>query len=494
MPAKTEKRTNYMVYVIKLFISLFLIFVLGRILPTWGPVNRLGVQAICIFVGLIVMLSFNDFGLITPCLLGFIAVITSGAYTPSDLWAASFGNANVVQLIFVYVLCQLLIATGTGEFISRWLLSRKTIKGHPYLFMFIFFCVSALMGAVASIGGVVFVLALMESIIVNLGEEKQGRFSQWLSLGAFVAACSGMALIPYQGLALVIFGNLMTAMAESGVSLSYGKYMVAIALFLILFSLVVTFLIKLAKVNVQKLREYDVTQIADAANTKLTRKQIIVIVTFLVGIAYSLCSGLVSGDSFVGGLLTSLDQSSWFILVIAVFFLLRERGDYLVPDVKTFQEGISWPLILTTCIFTVVGGMLTSSEFGVQEWLNLILEPVFGGLPYPVFILLICLIATVFTNFMSNVAVGMVVGTLTLPFALTYYENQGIEVTMWAAAVTMAACFAYMTMSASGYAPLFLTTPRIQKDQGFLYRCGGGVLIMGILLMAVIFTLLSYLL
>ena len=107
----SEKRHSYLGYAVKLAAGLFLIFVFGRICPSWGGIAQTGIQAIGIFFGLIFLLSNAEFGLILPSLLGFLAVLLTDAYTPNSLMAATFGNSTVVQIIFAYVLCQTIIDT-----------------------------------------------------------------------------------------------------------------------------------------------------------------------------------------------------------------------------------------------------------------------------------------------------------------------------------------------------------------------------------------------
>ena len=158
------------------------------------------------------------------------------------------------------------------------------------------------------------------------------------------------------------------------------------------------------------------------------------------------------------------------------------------------RDSISWGIVLAVCIFNVVGGMLANPELGVRGWLNAVLEPVFSGLPFPVFMLLICFFSTICTNLFANAAVGLIVGTLTMSFAIVYSQTIGINLTVYGAAVTMSAMFSFMTMAAAGYVPLFLTRPCIQKHQKFLWGVGGGTCLGGILLMTVVFTLLAYLL
>ena len=473
MPDTGIKKQTYTAYIVKLLVGLFFIFVFGRVCPPWGGITQTGIQAIGIFFGLIFLLSNSEFGLILPSLLGFLAVLLTDAYTPSSLMAATFGNSTVVQIIFAYVLCQTIISTGAGEFISKWLLTRKVLRGKPYLFCFVFFFAAWVMGAFAKIGGIVFVLALLDSLIDNLGYEKEGSFNRWMSLGSFVSACIGMALIPFQGLPLVIFGAILSAMAQSGIVLNYAVYMLSIIVFSMAFIVLFALTMKACRVDADKLRAFDVSRISGEQGGKLrmTRKQVLACLIFLFAIAYSVVMAFLPADSPLGQALSTFDQCTWFILALVIFFLLREDGKPLLNEEQTFRSSISWGIVLAVCIFNVIGGMLANPELGVRGWLNALMEPIFTGLPFPVFMLLICFVSTICTNVFANAAVGLIVGTLTMPFAITYGDTIGINVTVYGAAVTMSAMFSFMTMASAGYVPLFLTRPCIQKNQKFHSIC-----------------------
>ena len=292
-----------------------------------------------------------------------------------------------------------------------------------------------------------------------------------MSLGSFVSACIGMALIPFQGLPLVIFGAILSAMAQSGIVLNYAVYMLSIIVFSMAFIVLFALTMKACRVDADKLRAFDVSRISGEQGGKLrmTRKQVLACLIFLFAIAYSVVMAFLPADSPLGQALSTFDQCTWFILALVIFFLLREDGKPLLNEEQTFRSSISWGIVLAVCIFNVIGGMLANPELCVRGWLNALMEPIFTGLPFPVFMLLICFVSTICTNVFANAAVGLIVGTLTMPFAITYGDTIGINVTVYGAAVTMSAMFSFRTMASAGYVPLFLPRPCIQKNQKFLW-------------------------
>lgn len=489
----TVKKQNNSVYIIKLLIGLFFLFGFGFVCPSWGGITLSGMQSIGIFFGLVFMISCGDFGLITPSLLGFVALTITDAYVPSTLMQATFGSTTVIQIIFAYVLCQTLISTGAGEHIAQWLMSRNVLKGKPYLFSFVFFVTAFIMGAFGHIGGIIFTFTLLDSIVKELGYEEEGTFNKWMSLGCFTSACLGMGLIPFQGLPLVIFGTIMTAMEKNGIHLNYAVYMLTVILFSLSYTMLFAFMMKVLKVDVKKLADFDITKTDKFKNSnrKMTKQQTIASVCFLFGVFYSIITTFITPKSPMMKFLGVFDQCTWFILALAIFFLVRFDNKPILPEEKTFRESISWGIILVICIFTVVGGMMASPKLGVRTWLNEVLSPVFSGMPFPLFIFLICLVGGIATNFLANAVVGVVIGTLTMPFAINYSQTIGINLSVYGATVTMCSMFCFLTMVAAGYTPLFLTRPCIKNDQKFLWTVGVGATLVAIVLLAIISAILA---
>ena len=76
---------------IHLAIGLAIMFLGGLIAPTWGPVTRLGVQAIAIFTGMI-YLSLTGFTFVFTAVAAMFAMQLTGFFTSSEIIAKMLGN------------------------------------------------------------------------------------------------------------------------------------------------------------------------------------------------------------------------------------------------------------------------------------------------------------------------------------------------------------------------------------------------------------------
>lgn len=108
-------------------------FGFGYVCPTWGSVTRMGVQYLGILIGWIVMCAFG-IPMSMASVMSIAACALPGYYTAATVITGSIGSSFTVQALFIFVLVYVFEESGTGEFLVRWILSRRFINGRPYLF------------------------------------------------------------------------------------------------------------------------------------------------------------------------------------------------------------------------------------------------------------------------------------------------------------------------------------------------------------------------
>ena len=127
---------------IQTILALLFIFVFGNFIPTWSTVTRMGVQYLCIMVGWI-WLSVLQGNLLLPSVVAMVGCLIPGYFTPESLVSATLGNTITVLMIFIFILVYIFQQSKTGDFLVRWLLSRKVVNGRPYLFTAFFLAPSS---------------------------------------------------------------------------------------------------------------------------------------------------------------------------------------------------------------------------------------------------------------------------------------------------------------------------------------------------------------
>lgn len=478
-----------------LAIGLFLIFGFGAVAPTWSLVTRTGVQGIGIFVG-VVFLTCTNFGLIMPALLGMFSIILTGYMSSKELIAATFGTSTIYQLILIYCLCQGINSSGAGQVIARWLISRKFAQGRPMVFTLMFLMACVFGGIfIGTTGTILFSYTILKATRDALGYESNSKWFKLMLMGCYTASCAGSPVLPFKGLALVIFGNVSAGLETAGIQVNYGAYMLSAAVMAILYTGFYALLLRFVfRVDMSKLKNFDINAMEGVGQTKLTPQQAIVLLGFTIGIAYTIVM-IFLPESMPGyETIKGIGQCIWFSVVVAVLSIIRVDGQPVFEAKKCFRDGVTWDVVLAVCIFSVLGGMLSSADAGIQDWLNLILGPVFGGMPFLLFMIILIGATVIITNFFSNTATGLIIGTIASPFLLTYVQNDGINSSVVGAGLVSAAMFAYLTMAASGTAPLFLGEEAISSDPGFVWKNGTILILIYILFASIVFTFFSYIL
>ena len=191
------------------------------------------------------------------------------------------------------------------------------------------------------------------------------------------------------------------------------------------------------------------------------------------------------------GSFASITQAGWFLLVIVVLCIVKIDGKPLMNANKHFKEGSMWGMITAVGIFSMLGGALASNDLGINQWLTEVLGPMFSDMSWPVFVLLIVVVCTVVTNFFSNMATGVIVSSLTAPFA-AQYADAGINITVIGTAIAFSSMFAYLTYAAAGPAPLLLGKEGIESK--FVWSKGVLALVIYAVAATVVFSLIGYIL
>ena len=486
------KKTSTTAYVIKLLIGLFLMYGFRFVCPSWGGISSAGIGAIGIFIG-ILFLIISDFGLIMPAILGMFAVVCTGAYTPGSAIAATFGGATIFQLVMAYAVCEGMTATGAGEFMAKWIISRKSIQGKPFAFTVVYFIACALAGAVVSMGGIIFMYNIQDYIGDYLGYDRNSKWTKSMSLGTFVSASMGMALLPFKGMPFIIFAPMIAAMEAYGLSMNYAVYMLCTAIVTLAVIFMLALIMKYVwKVDMSKLRDLDITNREDMQNLRMTKPQRYCSLAFLLTILYCVSLIVIPKTTALYATLNGITTGMFFALVFALMCILQADGKKIINPAAVLAKGVNWGVILTVCAFTLVGNMISSPDLGIRSWINATVAPVFSSMAFPLFMLILIVLCSFITNFMSNTALGMIMGTLAAPFIADYASTSGISATVVGTAITVSCMYAFLTMSASGTSPLFLCRSEIESDQKFVWTKGLFVSLAGTVLLFVLFTVMAY--
>lgn len=454
-----------------LIIGLLLMFILGRFIPTWGSVTRIGVQGICIFIGL-VLLAASGYPYLVISTFAILAIQLSGAFTIADMIAASLGGTMIFQLIVIYGLCRALLDCGAGDVIARWLITRKFAKGKPFAFTFMLMIASVFAGAFIGLGGLVFYYSVLDSIRKELGYDENSSWMKFNVFGVYAEAMVGMSMLPFKGLPLLIFSPLKQALGEFGITTNDLLFMGIIALLGVIIAVVYYFIMVLFNVDLDRLKNLDITKMDGMNNVKMNRQQAFVTIVFAISLIYTILILFIKKGTPFGDAFNGITQAGWFSICLAIMCLVKIDGKPAANPFTVLKDGVDWNVIYAMIGFTQAGAVLTMDDAGIKTWLQDVLSGVFVNSGFPVFLLLVVLISWILTNFLSNTAVGVIMASLASPFLTVHIQQSGINPTAYAAGFMISVMFAFATQAACGAAPLLFGNKCISNDLKWLYSKG----------------------
>lgn len=491
MPELSKKKTVDIGYVVWVTIGLFLMFFAGAIIPAWGPVTPMGVSMLGAFVGLLVLITATG-ELIWPACAAYIAVIFHGYMDATTATSNFIGTTVIIQMVAITVICSALRDTGAGQVIAKKLLTAKFVQGKPMVFTFVFLVAFLLADILLnSFGGIIFSFAVFESICDALGYKKNDKYVQAMYLGLYLDGMIGCAILPFAGMQLGITSSFNTAMGSFGYSFNPAFYIIAVLpvgiCFMALYTLAMRYIFGC---DMDRIKSLDVNGLESlsAVDNKFNKIQIIYILAFVFGIAYSFALLLLPKSLPWYSQFASITQAAWFVLVIVILSIVKVDGKPLMNTAKHFKEGANWGFITTVGIFSALGGALSSNDLGIKTWLTDVLGPMFSNMSWPVFVLVIVMACSIVTNFFSNMATGVIVASLTAPFAAAF-ADAGINVSVIGAAIAYSSMFAFLTYAAAGPAPILLGREGIETK--FIWTKGLITLALYIVAATVIFSLMG---
>ncbi len=472
-------------------VGLVLMFLGGKIIPPWGPMTELGVAMLCSFIGLIVLITGTGDTIWTSC-AALLSVIVWGYQNSATAIANFVGTTVIVQMIAIFVICSGLRETGAGQVIAKKLLSIKAIQGKPWIFSAVLLCAFLIADIfLSTFGGILFSFAVLDSIRDALGYKKNDRYIQAMTTGLYLSAMLGASFLPFSGMVLGITNAFNTAMQNYGYSFNQALYIICTIpvglVFMILYTLCVKFFFRCDVTPLKDLKIDELESLKSVSN-KFTARQIWYLCAFVFGIAYSFLLLLLPKSAPWYPWFSSISQCAWFILVIVILSIVKVGGKPLMDCEKHFKEGVFWGSVVTVGVFSILGGALSSNDLGFKQWLMDVIGPMFSNMSFPMFMLLIIVVCAIVTNFFSNMATGIIVATLTAPFAAAY-GDAGINVTVIGTAIAFTSMFAYLTYAAAGPAPLLLGREGIENK--FIYGKAIIALPLYIIVATVLFSLMG---
>lgn len=416
----SKKNTRY--YII-CAVSLFLMFLAGRIIPPFAPeITPVGMQVLFLFLGMVILWSTVG-GVIWPSILAIIGLGITEYTSVNASIIAALGQAPLWQTLFAIILASTITLSGTGEYLARWIMSRKALRGHPYLFTVVFLIAMTIISSVTNaIAMMVLSWAILRGIAKIVGSDISEPYFRITSVMLMPACAFGEFVFPFRSWV----GALWNAFAGIvGQELDYGPYIIITFALSFLIDILLVLYLVVIRTDVSMLRDFDNSVIMESfKDEKLTAQQKTYLYAMLVCMVIALMSNILPRGSALHTFLNNITVGGIFGIGVAILLMLRNKEGKPVMDwFDTTAKAPIWGAFFIVASSIPVATALCSEACGFMAWTSRILTPLFSGASLFLVYLIIIITALVLTNLASNTGVAMMLLPLTIPLAAAAGAN-----------------------------------------------------------------------
>lgn len=453
-------------------------FIFGHICPTWSTITSTGIYYVCVLAGWIVM-CIGGIPMSVASVLALAACPLGGYFTADDLMASSMGSSYTVLIIFIFVLVYAFEETRTGEFLVRWVLSRKSINGKPYLFTAMFLLVIIVIGSIiGSFGIIMLAIAVLENLCLVSGMKQQSDYIRFLLFS--VVALSGIteALFPFRPFALLYSGIFNDALAQYNMAISdIGYLSTSLIIAIVDFVLLLAVGRFILKPDMSQLKSLDVTTLQTEEFKKMSLKQIIVLVIVLVSFFHPFIVEILPEGSSLYAFLNTMGQPLFMGFMVALLCLVRIGGKPILNPAVAFTKGVNWNVTFGMGAVLTVGAAVSAEKSGFSSWLLSLLGGMFDSMGVIPIIIIVALLSCVVTQFFNNATAAVILSTVLAAASGTLLAT-GVDVSIFPAIITVGTFSACLLPCSSGQSAIMLGTKIFEGSEGQRWALTKGMVIL----------------
>ncbi len=447
------------------------------------PLTEVGMKVLGVFLA--GCWGWSTCGVLWPSILCICALPLTGVATINELLAAGTGNFMFLFIMFILVFNQLLDDSGVNVAIANFFISRKIVKGRPYVLIFFLLFAGYLIGTVCNLFLTMFLMwGIIYGIANSCGYEKKDKLPSILIVAMLFVLLMGYMAMPFHGMTV----QLLAAWANMAqVEIPFASWL-AFSLpmglgSIVLCCLVIRFVIR---PDVSKLVAYDPDSV-DKETIRFTKGKTIVLAMLIFFVLTLLIGNSLPTTNPVGYLVKTLGNSGMISLVILALMFIRVDGKPLFNFKETAAKGLSFDVLICTAYMLMLSSYMSGQATGINVFFMKLLTPFLGGLS-PVMFCLVCgIVVAVLTNFLANIAVAY----MFLPIALSFAPVIGFNPTIMAMIIIYAAHLSIATPAASIYSALmFANTEWLETKTAVRYALT--IVVFAIIIMVPCATMLAF--
>lgn len=393
----------------KIFKGLIMLFIMLGIgwIPAPAPMEQVGMKILGIFLGMIFGWIFIEIGSVS--IIGLVMFVLTGCGDMTSALVGSFGTQLMMMLIAIFFLVAYAQDQKLGDFVADWMMHRKALSGRPYLFFFVFLIASFLVSLVSNAFGAFYImLAIYKTINETANFRINSKENALFILGILIATLLAEISLPVKTTAAMYIGFYSSLTGSVFNGLFYTVAMVPICFaFIAIYTLICKFVFRPDFIQLV----HAIDSLAEKPALKITKEQkrsIFVIIVFM------LCL-MLPGISLPFGfwsIIQGLGTGGMSLVCMSIFYFLTINGKPIF-NLQALAKDFMWDALFMACTISYIVGQLTSSNTGIQDFLQITLYPILEGLGPVTLIIALIILTVLLTNFINN----FVAGSLMISFA-----------------------------------------------------------------------------
>ena len=449
MAEKSEKMP--WTYWLHLAIGLGFMFIFPMLDPI-APLTEIGMTVLGVFIGMVYLWSAVDS--IWPSMLGLMLIAIAG-YVPEltgyaavkQLWMEAWGSETVLVCLLGLILFGAVEYVGCTKYMARFFMSIKALNGRPYIFLFIFLlCSYVISGTTNPMASMLILWPIALEVLEKFGYKKGDKIFAIMICGVYLAATLGQPMFPFKGASYVVVSAFERM---SGMTVNYGSYIaynaIMSAILLVLFLVFVRFVIR---PDVEGFKSITVEELTREKLAPMNLQQIVFLLMIVVYVVLLLTPNFLPKTIPVVGFLSNIGLLGLTYFLMIVLMIIPYKGKPMLDFKGVAKKSFSWDIVFLVAGAIYVCNALSSEATGVKPFLIQLLQPLLGGKPDIIFILLILGFALITTNFANNAGMAVVLLPVIIAFADQY---PGVDALVLSMTVTMMVFVALLTPAASPY-------------------------------------------
>lgn len=426
-------------------IAIILDILICLLVPAANGLTEIGVRTIGAAAATVYLWTFvaTDWTSIFSALLFAIAGVMP---------FAKLITAGAVPVMLIIVMSAVTLPLSKTGFIARvinWFVTRKFLRGRPWLFFAFYFAAIYIIGCFLDVAACCLIaLPVARELCREIGYEDDSKFASCMYMGIIWYSMWGYAATPIAHTVSIIVMGLVESYTGTAISmLDFMAVGIPSTIILgILSFLVFRFIVR---PDVSKFVNYDPESRAQQQSRKMGRGEKSAVAIFCVVVVAILFPDLCRGffpdaAAFVSGLTINAPA----VAGIAAMYLVKdEHGERLLDFSKSINE-IPWGAALLVMGMFVMAPSLTAESTGISVLIGNLLSPITSNMTSWVpLVLIVAAFCAIFTNFMSCNAIANIAFALVAPIALGLEPL--VSVAALAVVVAIAANIGIMTPAAS---------------------------------------------